>query len=175
MAMMGCTHDKFVLDRDVDLEALVLEEDIPLDLGRLPALRHFKFRERGSSADNVILLDFLDQLLATSTSSSGIETLEVDIACDYYNASDYASDYVDVGCGKDLFLSYAGWSRLDNLFTSEKFVSLRKVVLSLDLKIKEKENLDLESERNLTLPYVNALFPMFRATQRTLEIDLKVV
>jgi hypothetical protein len=28
-----------------------------------------------------------------------------------------------------------------------------------------------ELERNLTLPYANALFPMFRAT---LEIDLKV-
>jgi hypothetical protein len=152
----GCTHDKFVLDIKKYLEEL-LEEGIPLDLGRLPVLRHFKFREQSSPENNVTVLHFLTQLLSTSTSSSGIETLEVDI---------------HVRCGKDLFLSDAGWSRLDNLVTSEKFVSLRKVVLSLALEIEEKEN--LEFERNLTLPYVNALFPMFRATQRTLEIDLKV-
>jgi len=121
---------------------------------------------RISPEENVTLLDFLNQLLSTSASSSGIETLEVDIA---YN-------YVYVGCGKDLFLSDAGWSRLDNLVTSEKFVSLRKVVLSLALDIvMEPGTWTVESERNLTLPYVNALFPMFRATQRTLEIDLKVV
>ena len=167
---MGCAHDKLVLDREVDFEDL-LEEGIPLDLGRLPALRHFKFQEESSSENNVILLDFLNQLLSTSTSSSGIETLEVDIAYDYYHPSNYYD--VHVGCGKDLFLSDAGWSRLDNLVTSEKFVSLRKVVLSLALKILKGENLELK--RNFTLPYVNALFPMFRATQRTLEIDLKVV
>jgi len=123
--------------------------------------------------NNVTLLDFLNQLLSTSTSSSGIETLEIDIA--YY--------CVHVGCGKDLFLSDAGWSRLDNLVTSAKFVSLRKVVLTLGLGTEEEEKENLESERNLTLPYVNALFPMFRAladtqqadTKRTLEIHLEVV
>ena len=156
-----CTHAKFLLDGHAGFMG------IPLDLGRLPALRHFKFRE---PKHNVTLLNFLNQLLSTSTSSSGIETLEIDITY----------DDVDVGCGKDLFLSDAGWSRLDNLFTSEKFVSLQKVVLSLNLEIDEKEK--LESERNLTLPYVNALFPMFRAladtqqadTRRTPEIHLKV-
>ena len=165
----GCTHDQFLLDDDACLREL-LAEGIPLDLGRLPALRHFKFQEQSSCPDNVTLLDSLNQLLSTSTSSSGIETLEIDITY----------DDVDVGCGKDLFLSDAGWSRLDKLFTSEKFVSLKKVVLSLSLEIDEEEK--LESERNLTLPYVNALFPMFRSladthrvdTQRTLETHLKV-
>ena len=158
-----------MLDGDVDLRDL-LEKAIPLDLGRLSALRHFRFRERTVSKHNVTLLDFLNQLLSTSTSSSGIETLEIDITY----------DGVDVGCGKKLFLSDAGWSSLDELFTSEKFVSLRKVVLSLDLEMGRKAN--LESERSLTLPYVNSLFPMFRAladtqqadTRRTLEIHLKV-
>ena len=165
----GRTHDKFVLDGDVYLEDL-LDEGIPLDLGRLPALRHFKFREQIQAEENVTSLDFWNQLLSTSTSSSGIETLEIDITYDDF----------DIVSGEVLFSSDAGWSRLDKLFTSEKFVSLRKVVLSLNIEIEEKEH--LESERILTLPYVNALFPMFRAladtqqadTQRTLEIHLEV-
>ena len=169
MVMMGCTHDKLVLDHEVDLQEL-LEEGIPVDLGRLPALRHFKLQVQSLPEYKLTLLDFLNQLLSTSTSSSGIEILEIDITYTYVHA----------GCGKNLFLRETGWSRLDNLFTSEKFVSLRKVVLSLDIEIEEKEH--LESERILTLPYVNALFPMFRAladtqqtdAQRTLEIHLDV-
>ena len=88
MAMMGCTHDKLVLGRD-DL----LEDAIPLDLGRLPALRHFTFQGQTEPDNNVTLLNFLIQLLSTSTSSSGIETLEMDITY----------DFVDEGRGKDLF------------------------------------------------------------------------
>ena len=170
---MDCTHDKLVLGWCVyfELEHL-LEDGIPLDLGRLPALRHFKFRVqiRPEKDAHLLLLEFLNQLLSTSTPSSGIETLEIDIIYDSLN----------IGCGKDLFLPDAGWSRLDNLFTSEKFVSLRKVVLGLDLSIAQ-ETMNLESERNLTLPYLDALFPMFRSladthpvdTQRTLEIHYK--
>jgi hypothetical protein len=144
----------------------LLEEGFPLDLDRLPALRHFEIQEQSSFEDNVSLLAFLNQLLSTSTPSSGIETLGIDIT--------WAG--VDVGCGKDLFLSDVGWSTLDELLASEKFVSLRKVVLSLGLKMREKKF--LESERTLTLPYVNALFPKFRAladTHRTLEIHLEVI
>jgi hypothetical protein len=90
-----------------------------------------KFGDRSAVERLGWVFDSLNRLLSTSTSSSGIETLEIDISC----------DDVNVGCGKDLFLS-----------TSEKFVSLRTVVLSLDPGMEEKEN--LESERNLTLPYV---------------------
>ena len=85
------------------------------------------------------------------------------------------------------FLSDAGWSRLDNLFTSEKFVSLRKVVLSLVLE-RDALALGMDTsqdawEEYLTLPYVNALFPMFRSladthqvdTQRTLETHFEVI
>ena len=153
-----------MLDREAYLEGL-LEAGIPLDLGRLPALRHFKFLEQGSLEKNVTLLKFLNQLLSPSTSSSGIETLEIDIT--------YI--YLDAGCGEDLFSSDAGWSTLDNLFTSEKFASLRKVVLSLVLEMEEVD--DLELERRDTRPYVSVLFPMFRAladTQRTLEIHFAV-
>ena len=153
-----------MLDRDEDLEDL-LEDGIPLDLNRLPALRHFKIQEQSSSEHNLSLLTFLNQLLSTPTPSSGIETLGIDITW----------VGVDVGCGKNLFLSDLGWSTLDELLTSKKFVSLRKVVLSLGLEMEEKEK--LESERNLTLPYVNALFPKLRAladTHRTLEIHLEV-
>ena len=102
----GCTHDKFVLDGDLDLEDL-LEEGMPLYLGRL------------SLEDVTTLLDFLNQLL--STSSSGIETLEIDITYD-----------VDNGFGK----------RLDNLFTSEKFVSLRKVQRFELLELEMEEQAD---------------------------------
>ena len=68
-----------------------------------------------------------------------------------------------------MFLSDAGWSTLDELFTSQRFVSRRKVVLYLELDI-------LELEINLLLPHVDNLFPSFRAsnTQRTLEIHFKV-
>ena len=171
MAIMGCTHDKLVLGRD-DL----LEEAIPLDLGRLPALRYLKFRAQnrpiGYREDvNMLLLDFLNRLLSTSTSSSGIETLEIGITYKY------AHDVY----GKNFFLP-DGWSRLDHLFASEKFVSLRKVVLSLVLEMGEIDGRSREVERDSTLPYVSALFPMLRAladtqhvdTQRTLEIHLSV-
>ena len=148
----------------------LLEEGFPLDLDRLPALRHFKIQEQSSFEDNVSLLALLNQLLSTSTPSSGIETLGIDITW----------GWVGAGCGKDLFLSDVGWSTLDELLTSEKFVSLRKVVLSLVLKMGKKffeaERTLAESERTLTLPYVNALFPKFSAlgdTHRTLEIHLE--
>jgi len=152
-----------VLEHFETFETLLEElEGFPFDLNRLPALRHFKIQEQSSFEDNVSLLALLNQLLSTSTPSSGIETLGIDITWDGF----------DVGCGKDLFLSDVGWSTLDELLTSEKFVSLRKVVLSLGLKMTEKKF--LESERTLTLPYVNALFPKFTASHRTLEIHLEV-
>ena len=110
-----------MLDHDDYIRLHLLEEVIPLDLGRLPALRHLKFRGRSGPHNNVTLLKILNQLLSPSTSSSGIET-------EMYITYNYVDD-------KDLILSDAGWSRLDNLFTSEKFVSLRKVVLRLVLEM----------------------------------------
>ena len=168
MAMMDCTHDKLVLDDDTCFMDL-LKAGIPLDLARLPALRHFKCRLAPN--DPMIVPKLLNQLLS---SSSDLETLEIDIN---YNDVDEGR-----GCGK-YFLS-AWWSRLDNLFTSEKFVSLRKVVLSFVLHMEEMEETDWdrELERRETLLHVSTLFPKFRAladtqqpdTQRTLEIYLQV-
>ena len=141
---------------------------VPFDLGRFPALRHFKIEQRCSYPYNQALLRFLTCLLSISSSPSGIEVLETRIT--WY--------YVEDGHGTDLFSSDAGWSSLDELFTSQGFVSLRKVVLCLELRMARRilPPHILELERNLTLPHVNDLFPSFRAsnTQRTVEIHLKV-
>ena len=139
---------------------------VPFDLGRFPALRHFKIEQTCSYRYNRALLRFLDCLLSIPSSPSGIEVLETRIT------------WFDVKDGKDLFSSDAGWSMLDELFTSQRFVSLRNVVLRLELQMVEFHPRHMmELERNLTLSHVNDLFPLFRAsnTQRTLEIHLKVV
>ena len=137
--------------------------NVPFDLGRFPALRHFKFEQRCPYSYNRTFLRSLTCLLSTPSSPSGIEVLETRIT--WYDIKD--------GHGKDLFSSDAGWSTLDKLFTSQRFVSLRKVVLCLELRMGEAST--LKSERNQILPHVNDLFPSFRAsnTQRTLEIHLK--
>jgi hypothetical protein len=59
----------------------LLEDGFPFDLDRLPALRHFEIQEHSMycNEDLVTLLAFLNQLLSTSTPSSGIETLGIDI------------------------------------------------------------------------------------------------
>ena len=66
-------------------------------------------------------------------------------------------------------ICFAGWSTLDQLLTSEKIVS------GLDIEMEMDSQEISESERNLTLPYANALFPMFRATQRALDIDPSLI
>lgn len=114
------------------------------------------------------MLSFLNQLLSISSSTSGIETLEIKITW---------SDAKNEQVLKDLFSSGAEWSTFDEVLTSEKFVSLRKVVLDLRLKM-DDDHRNLEY-RDLTLSYVNVLFPMFRALtsgrgQRTLETHIKI-
>ena len=118
--------------------------------------------------DNQAVLRFLTCLLSIQSSPSGIEVLETRIT--WFD--------VEVGHGKDLFSSDAGWATLDELFTSQKFVSLRKVVLCLELYMARGSRAPhiLELEKNLTLPHVNDPFPSFRAsnTQRTVEIHFTV-
>ena len=72
---------------------------------------------------------------------------------------------------------------MDQLLTSQMFGSLSKVVLHLRLEMEDRiskerdQDLDhiLELERNLSLPYVNDLFPQFTAlTERTLEKHIEV-
>ena len=111
-----------------------------------------------------------------SSSSSGIETLEIGITW----------EIVENGYEKFLFSSDAGWCALDQLFTSKTFGSLSKVVLCLRLEMKMdsssewawRNDLDQHAskfERNLT-PYVDNLFPLFRTnTQCTLETHLDVI
>ena len=145
--------------------------NVPFNLGWFPALRHLKIQRRSSYKDHLAALHFLTRLL--SISSTGIEVLEIETT---WNS-------VWRGHGKNLFSSDAGWSTLDQLSTSEMFASLRKIVLHLDLWMNvPRDSLHLqpilESERNLTLPYVNDLFPLFKALtdpQRTLELHLAVV
>jgi hypothetical protein len=149
----------------------VMNNDL-FDLGQFPALRHLKIQRRSSYQDHLDLLHFLTRLL--SISSTGIEVLEIEITWDRVRRGD----------GKDLFSSDAGWSTLDQLLTSQMFTSLRKIVLHLDLWMilptdcPQSLQPILESERNLTLPYVNDLFPLFKAStdpRRTLGSHLAVV
>ena len=136
---------------------------IPFDLSRFPALRHINIEQHIFYFPN--FLHFLTCLLSIPSSPSGIEVLETRIIW---------SD-VENGHEKD-FLSSDTWSTLDELFTSQRFVSLRKVVLWLELHmaLRVRPPPILELERNLN---VKDLFPLFRAsnTQRTLEVHLKVL
>ena len=133
---------------------------VPFDLSRFPALRHLKIDQQSSDLN---ISRFLTRLLSIPSSPSGIEVLE----------TRFVWDRVKVGHGKDLFSSDTRWSTLDELFASQRFVSLRKVVLWLELHMAGRVPPHiLELERKMTLPHVNNLFPSFRAsdTQRTLEI-----
>jgi hypothetical protein len=78
---------------------------------------------------------------------------------------------VEDGHGKDLVSSDAGWSTLDKVITSQRFDSLRRVVLCLELHMAGSVHRHmLELERNLTLPHVNDLFPL---EPRTLNVHSK--
>ena len=170
-------HDNNVAPENVLLTSIGI-----FNLGLFPALRHFKIQWRSSSWDNLSRLPFLTQLLS---SSIGLKTLEIELTW----------HHVLGGHGKDLFLSDARWSALDQLLTSQTFVSLSKFILRLRLEMELssarlfwgsqidyhhdlEERQILELERNLTLPHVNDLFPLFRAltdTRRILETHLEVV
>jgi hypothetical protein len=151
--------------------------DVPFDLGRFPALRHLKIQRQSLYGDKLTPVRFLTPLLSISSSSNGIEVLEIGIV--WHTIQDEH--------GKDLFASDAGWSTFDQLIASQTFGSLKKVVLRLDLWMERFIGLQrdfdndpqqqhiLELERNLILPYVNDLFPLFRADpQRILESRFKV-
>jgi hypothetical protein len=155
-----------------------LLDSVGFDLGRFPALRHIKIQRQIPFSDNRANLRFVQRLL--SSSSSGIETLEIEIT---WNSVENEHE-------KDLFSSDAGWAALDQLFTSKTFGSLSKVTVVLCLHIEKvmdsspertrHNDLDQhvpELERNLT-PYVDNLFPLFRTltnTRRTLETQLDVI
>jgi hypothetical protein len=143
--------------------------NVPFDLSQLPALRHLKIQ----SCVDKALLRSVTRVLSLSSSSNGIEILEIGITWHSVNV-----DHV-----KDLFPSDAGWSTLDQLLTFQTFVSLRKIILRLDIEFSRRRSQGkhndwhqqhiLEVERKETLLRVNDLFPLFRAdTQRTLESHL---
>ena len=146
---------------------------VPFDLARFPALRHLKIQRWDLYGDSLAILRFLTRLLPLSSSSNGIEVLEIETT--WHSIKDEH--------GKDLFLSNAGWSTLDQLLTSQTFVSLRKVVLRLSIEFSmwgshcdcndPHYQHSMELERNLTLLYINDLFPLFRGLERTVESHLK--
>jgi hypothetical protein len=153
---LRCTHDKI-------LPVYVESELVPYDLGRLPALRHFKIQLPSSFPSNIHMLSFLQKLLSVSSSTSGIETLEIKIT--WSN-----------GCGKDLFSSDAGWSTLDEVLTGENFLSLKKLILDFYLFACDDHRNKLDY-KNFILSYVNVLFPMFKtltSRQCTLETYVEV-
>jgi hypothetical protein len=140
------------------------------DLGRFPALRHFKFQQRISTRVTNVAT-FLSQLLSIFSPTSGIETIELEIAWMYAY-----SGFGEVFC--------SSLAELDELLSSKRFGSLKKFVLRLDLMTMKRksswvtfhnqERVALECERNSTLPYINALLPRFRASTDTLEIYFTV-
>jgi hypothetical protein len=83
----------------------------PFDLGRSSALRNFEILPSSAFEDNVPIGSFLQKSLTSSSSPSGIETVDLNIS------------WCDHGHGKDMFSSDAGWSTLDEILTGEKFVS----------------------------------------------------
>ena len=158
------------------MELFKLANATSFDLGQFPALRHIKIQLQSWYGQNLALLRFLTQLLSFShsASSSGIEILEIELT--WYG--------VRHGDRIVLLLSEVEWSALDQLLTSQVYDSLNKVVLHLCVAIEDwtwESSSDRrrisEFERNLNLPYVSDLFPMFRAstnTRRTIEIHFQV-
>ena len=145
---------------------LDVSQDVPFDLSLFPGLRHLKIHLLTVRMENGRRLQFLNKLLSTPSSTSGIETLEIEVA---WNDSEFGFSFD----GEQMF-SPDTWSTLDEALTCELFVSLSKVVLDLHVEI------DDNYYQPRTLPYdqVGTLFPMFRAlsnTQHTLEINLKSI
>ena len=140
---------------------------VPFDLGLFPALRHVKIQQRCWSGDNSTMLFFLNRLLSISSSTSGIETLEIKI------------NWVDVehGHARNLFPSSAGWSRLDETLACDNFVSLKKVVLNLVLGMevalfgRNRYPQGLRAEADLIVSCLNTLFPNLKLkNQCTVQI-----
>ena len=145
---------------------LNLSHDVPFDLGLFPGLRHFKIQLPTIFVENKRRLQFLNKLLSISSSTSGLETLEIKIA---WNDSDIGFTFD----GEQMF-SPDTWSTLDEALTCKQFVSLSKVVLDLYVEI------GYQYYQHRTLPYdqVGTLFPMFRAlsnAEHALEINLKTI
>ena len=150
----------------------MLLEDAPYDLGHFPSLKHFTIQLPISFEDNRIMLRFLNQLLSISSSTSRIESLEIEIIwCLGWD-----------GRGKDVLSLDTGWSALDETLTSDKFSSLSHVVFALKMFLKEGFDPSDDQRRRLELvedstPCVGTLLPMLRTwsknTQRTLKIDLE--
>ena len=160
------THDKILPD-----EARVLYDwlkDFPFDLGRLPALRHLKIQLQILPEHNFLMFSFLNSLLSidsSSSSPSGIETLDLEIIWHSLDSEDEITD---------LFASGGEWrwDTLDNVLTSEMFPCLREVVLDFGLKVHDWDH--NSGYDNLALSYVNDLFPMLRRGDRTLETHVKI-
>ena len=146
------THNKAVPVDPTELPNV--PSAVPFDLGPFPALRHVKIQQRCWSGDNSTMLFFLNRLLSISSSTSGIETLEIKI------------NWVDVehGHARDLFPSSAGWSRLDETLACDNFVSLKKVVLNLVLGMevalfgRNRYPQGLRAEADLIVSCLDALF-----------------
>jgi hypothetical protein len=146
------THDKI-------LPVYTASYTLPYNLGRLPALRHFKIQVPAGWY-NISTLSFLQRWF--SSSPSGIETLGIEITCDHC-------------CIEDLFSPQTGarLSRLDEILTGEKFVSLRKVILAFSISMMIRDYNKLEF-KNLIVSYVNnTLFPL-TSRQRTLETSVDI-
>ena len=95
LALQTLKKLELTVNRQVDAENTLAS--VPFDLGRFPALRHFKFEQQCPTLD---ILHLLTGLLSIQSSPSGIEVLEAGIT--WFDVLD--------GHGKDLFSSDGGWS-----------------------------------------------------------------
>ena len=147
---LWCTNEKIPDNMD-----LAILQDFPFDLGRLPALRHLTIQLPMYFEANLAFLSFLIRFLSSSTSA--VETLELKIS---WRADDFFS------------FGYE-WVLLDELLTSEKFVSLTKVVLDWvsdwDPEITNNDALSSWELNNFAL---GRLFPKLRE-RGILEIPLQ--
>jgi len=114
-------------------------------------LRHLTVQLPTRFEDNLLVLSFLIRLLSTSSSTSGIETLSLKIPwCDVDDADEIL----------DIFTTFdSEWAILDQVLTSEKFVSLRKVVLD---RVIEVTSDDAVLGRGLHNSALDRLFPKLR-------------
>jgi len=151
---LQCAHEKIPVN---------LSDLIPFHLGQLPALRHFKVQVCSSLRDTLPMFSFLNRLFSISSSTSDIETLGLNIFWRGFENEDQIAHLFSFG---------AGWT-LDGLLSSEKFVSLSKVVLDWELRV--MEIIIRREYQSLVLSYINDLFPKLKRSQRiTLETHLEL-
>ena len=155
-----CANEEVVPDTGRDFSHL-----LEFELGRLPAFRHFKVQLPITPEYKLSMLSFLNRLLSTSSSTSGLETLELLISSWDEDPDSHAT--------LELFSSSPDWDTLDDVL-AEKFVSLRNFVLHWDHEVTDYFQDNLPAKYQTWRLSINDLFPKLRRGQCTLETQFAV-